>query len=112
MSLDQANKLFDRRFGAQIALNSISSELKAEFSEAGAIPPLERSINHLKNLKRLSSLNQNIKKPDPSTCENSEDDLTYDEYGDESNSEEDDKASQGTLVIKTCHFMAQSNSQS
>merc|ERR1711981_354287 len=54
MSVDQAHKLFDRRYGAQMALSSVSSDLKNEFEEAGATSPLERSI---RKLRRLNSIN-------------------------------------------------------
>ena len=89
MSVDQAHKLFDRRYGAQMALSSVSSDLKNEFEEAGATSPLERSI---KKLRRLNSINvKESKKIVPTLREHSED-LSDDEYADESFSEDDDKS--------------------
>ena len=87
MSVDQAHKLFDRRYGAQMALSSVSSDLKNEFEEAGATSPLERSI---RKLRRLNSINvKESKKIVPALREGSED-LSDDEYADESFSEDDD----------------------
>ena len=106
ISIAQAHKMFDRQFDTQMTLSTVSSDLKAEFSEAGAISPLERSIKHLKNLRRLKSRNKNDK-TDMSTCaENSEDDLTNEEYEDESYSD-DDNIGQGILEIiqNVFHFM-------
>lgn len=96
MSVDQAHKLFDRRYGAQMALSSVSSDLKNEFEEAGATSPLERSI---RKLRRLNSINvKESKKIVPTLREGSED-LSDDEYADESFSEDDDDKSQGTLTV-------------
>ena len=92
MDVDQAHKHFDKRFGAQIALSSISSDLKNEFEEAGATSPLERSI---KKLRRLNSVNVKESKKVVPQHENSESD---DDYEDDSYSDEEDEMSQGTLT--------------
>merc|ERR550539_1634087 len=87
MSVDQAHKLFDRRYGAQMALSSVSSDLKNEFEEAGATSPLERSI---RKLRRLNSIN--VKESKKIVPREHSEDLSDDEYGDESFSEDDDKS--------------------
>ena len=93
MSVDQAHKLFDRRYGAQLALSAVSSDLKHEFEEAGATSPLERSI---KKLRRLNSVNVKESKKVSSPRKHPEyitdDD---DDYEDEFYSDEDDDISQG-----------------
>ena len=94
MDVDQAHKHFDKRYGAQIALSSISSDLKNEFEEAGATSPLERSI---KKLRRLNSVNVKESKKVVLQPENSED-ISDDDYEDDSYSDEDDEMSQGTLI--------------
>lgn len=91
MSIDQAHKLFDRRYAAQMALGSIPSDLKVEFEEAGVTSPLERSI---KKLRRTNSVNKKDNKKVSTWVENSED-ITDDDYEDESYSDENDEISQG-----------------
>ena len=92
MSVDQAHKLFDRRYGAEMVLSSISRDLKNEFEEAGASSPLERSI---KKLRRLNSVN--IKENQKSTFVRRKNpvDISDDDYEDESYSDDDGELSQG-----------------
>jgi len=96
MNTDQAHKLFDKRYGAQLALSSVSSDLKNEFEEAGATSPLERSI---KKLRRGNSVNvKDNKKVSKLQHVNSEDisDDDYEDYSEDC-SDEDDDMSQGIL---------------
>ena len=95
ISADQAHKLFDRRYGAELAISAVSSDLKHEFVEAGATSPLERSI---KKLRRLNSVNVkeskkvSIPRKHPEYMTDDDDD---DDYEDEYYSDEDDENSQG-----------------
>ena len=102
MNTDQAHKLFDKRYGAQLALSSVSSDLKNEFEEAGATSPLERSI---KKLRRGNSVNvKDNKKVSKLQHVNSEDisDDDYEDYSEDC-SDEDDDMSQG--ILKTCYSL-------
>ena len=93
MSVDQAHKLFDRRYGAQLALSAVSSDLKHEFEEAGATSPLERSI---RKLRRLNSVN--VKESNKISAPRKHTEYITDEeddYEDEFYSDEDDDISEG-----------------
>ena len=99
LDVDQAHKLFDKRYGAQLALSAVSSDLKNEFKEAGVdSTPLERSI---KKLRRLDSVNvKDSKKVSKLQHENSED-FSDDDYDDDSYSDEDEDMSQGIFTYVT-----------
>ena len=108
MNTDQAHKRFEKRYGAQLALSSVSSDLKNEFEEAGATSPLERSI---KKLRRGNSVNvKDNKKVSKLQHVNSEDisDDDYEDYSEDC-SDEDDDMSQG--ILKTgyslCYILLQ-----
>ena len=96
MNSDQAHKLFDKRYGAQLALSSVSSDLKNEFEEAGATSPLERSI---KKLRRGNSVNVKDNKKALKLQHANSEDISDDDYEDysEEGSDEDDDMSQGII---------------
>ena len=91
MSITQAHKLFDYRYGAEMALSPISNDLKIEFEAAGVTSPLERSI---KKLRRCSSANKKGVKNISNLIKNAEY-FSDDDYEDKSYSDEDEELSGG-----------------
>ena len=96
LNADQAHNLFDKRYGAQLALSFVSNDLKNEFEEAGATSPLERSI---KKLRRGNSVNVKDNKKVSKLQHVNSKDISDDDYEDYSEdcSDEDDDMSQGIL---------------